>query len=180
MNRQQMLGCLILFALAGAACARGQEKIPEVTEGTFRQAAVLFLEYPDGDKAADYAKVILKFAADTPRAEVLLDDQLMKWVGKDRKLGLLLLAGYLIGDVEAQIDSGVRRDDPYSGLLKLVHVHHFLKKRHADYQNPAAEELLQLHRAGRLITHLQEVQKQRLKDLEKFKAKQKEKKEKKT
>jgi hypothetical protein len=176
MKMHRIFGCWVLFVFLGITAARGQgEKIPTVTEGDFRKVAVLFLEYPDGDKAAEMAKVILAFAADTPRAEVLLDTHVMKWTGKERKYGLMLLAGYLVGNTQAQLDSGVKRDDAYSGLLKMFHVHLFLKKRHADYTNEPVEELLRLHRDGRLITHLEELQKARLMEMEKAKKKVKEK-----
>jgi hypothetical protein len=152
---------LVLALLAGAAAggpgAAGQKKGPQVTEKEFRQANFQLLEDPLADKARDYAKAVIVFAAQTPDAEVTLGKRELKWVGgKEDKRGMLLLAAYAGGNTLSQLNSGVKRDDPYAGLLQVFRVYRALRRRDKDFRNDEVDRLLGLHRQGRLLLHLEE------------------------
>jgi hypothetical protein len=147
-----LAGAAALTVRAGPA---GEKKAPEVTEKEFRRANFLLLEDPLDAKAKDHAKVIIAFANQTLRADVALGKRELQWLSdKQDKRGLLLLAAYVGGNTLSQLDSGVKRNDPYPGLLQLFCVYRVLQARDRDYHIAEADRLLKLHREGRLIKQL--------------------------
>jgi hypothetical protein len=160
MTAARIIGPAVLLACVALAAAQGQpkKKKPEVGEKEFRRACVLLLEDPLGESARDCAKLILTFTSKTPRAAVVLGKEEVKWFGEDKERALLLFAAYVGGNASAQLHSGVKRNDRYSGLLYLFQVYRVLQGKDERFKNPAVEELLKMHREDRLVKHLQELE----------------------
>jgi hypothetical protein len=155
-----VIGALVL-GLGGAGVApAGQKKEPEVTEKEFRQANFLLMEDPLGKNAREHAKTVLVFTMQTPKAEVVLGKEELKWLGdKEDKRSTLLFAAYTAGNTLSQLDSGVKRNDPYPGLLQLFRVYRVLHERDKNYRIDEVERLLKLHQEGRLLQQLAQKEK---------------------
>jgi hypothetical protein len=162
MKRVQVIavGALVLGVLGAGAVHSGEKKAPEITEKEFRRANFQLLEDPLAKNASDLAKAVVVFAMQTPKAEVMLGKKELKWFGgKEDKRGLLLFAAYVGGNTLAQLDSGVKRNEPYPGLLQLFRVYRALREKDRDYSNDDVQRLLKLHQDGRLIQHLMQEEK---------------------
>ena len=66
----------------------------------------------------------------------------------------MLLGAFIAGNVLAQLDSGVKRNDSYSGMIQVFRVYRHLKAEEPAYNVPEIEDLLALHRRGELAPHL--------------------------
>ena len=146
--------CLALPSLA-------DDKKPELTETQFRRASALLLEDPLADAAGDYAKVALIFVMESPKAAVMLGEEEMKWIGKDNKRSLVLLGSYLAGNAQSQLNSGVKRNDRYSGLLYLFQTYRQIQAKNKDFKIAEVEDLLKLHKEDKLVGHLIELEKKK-------------------
>jgi hypothetical protein len=151
----------LLLCACAAFPARGDDRKPDVTEKQFRRASLALLEDPLGDSAPDQAKQVVLFTMQTPDAAVALGREEMKWTGKDDKRGLLLLAAYLAGDVQSQLNSGVQRNDRYAGLLSLFGVYRRLREQDKDFHVAEVDELLKLHADDKLTGYLADLEKRK-------------------
>jgi hypothetical protein len=148
----------VLFAVLVLAVVRAEDKKPAVSEKQFRRARALLLEDPLADESRELARAILIFTMETPAAAVVLGQEELQWTIKDEKRGLLLLAAYLAGNVESQLNSGVKRNDRYAGLLALFRVYRALQEKDKEFKIAAVDELLKLHRQDELVKHLQQLE----------------------
>lgn len=150
----RFLAPAIISLLAfGITVLPAQEK-SGITEQQFRRITVTFLEDPLGEKAKDMAKAIIVFTMETPDAAVVMGKEELKWIGEDKERGMLLLAAYMAGNTQAQLHSGIKRNDRYSGLLHLFQVYRTLKKNEEKFAIAEVEELLKMHRDDKLLPHL--------------------------
>jgi hypothetical protein len=157
--------CMVLALAWGlTATVHAQEPKSEVTEGDFQRLTVMLIQDPTNPSAKTYAKVILVFTMQTPKAAVVLGKEELQWAGEDKEKSLLLMAAYVAGNTQSQLDSGIMRDDKYAGLLKLFHVYRKLKEAQKDFKNDAVEQLIQMHQKGTLVGHLQELEKKSSKE----------------
>lgn len=150
-----------LCGLLPAGGGRAEEKKGDVTPQQFRRARLLLLEDPLGKNGKDLARICMVFAMQTPDAAVVLGKEEMAWVGKDRERGLLLLGAYAAGNTASQLDSGVRRNDRYAGLLSLFRVYRTLRAADKKFRVAAVEKLLDLHKDDKLVRHLLELEKKK-------------------
>jgi len=147
-----MLGLHI--GVLGIHFAPAQEKGSEITDKDFARIALLFLEDPVGPKAKDYAKILVVYTIETPKAAVFLGKDEIAWFGKDDERSLLLYAAYSAGNTQAQLHTGIKRNDRYSGLLYLFRVYRSLQERDKNFKNPEVEKLMKLHREDQLFKFL--------------------------
>src|SRR5689334_7277599 len=118
----------VVFLLTCGPTRAGEKKGKELTDQQFGRLLTLFLEDPLHAKAREFAKVLIAYTIQTPKAAVVLGETEMKWLGKkggDR--GLLLFAAYLGGNTRSQLLSGVKQNDRYSGLVTLFAVYRRLQ-----------------------------------------------------
>jgi hypothetical protein len=139
--------------------ALAQDKKPTFDEKQFRQAAHLLQEDPLAEKATTYAKAIVIFTAETPKAVVVMGKGDTKWLGDHKKYSPLLMAAYMSGNARSQLDSGILRNDRYAGLLTLFKVYRMLREKDADFKIAEVEELLKLHGENKLMQHILELEK---------------------
>ncbi len=78
----------------------------------------------------------MTFTAQTPKAAVVIGDEELKWFGKDDERRGLLMAAFSSGNVQSQLNSGVVRNDRYSGLLSLFKVYRALRRRIRTSRSP--------------------------------------------
>ncbi len=172
MKKNLLLTAVLLFGF-GVATSQAQE--PEepgnLTDAQFRRLTMVFLEDPTGKKSKELAKVIIIYTMKTPKAIVVLGTEEMKWTGGKEKPNILLFAGYLAGNTRAQLDSGVKRDETYAGLLTLFRVYRAIKEKQKGFQNASIEKLLKLHKDQKLMSYVIEYTKKREKEMKENKKK---------
>jgi hypothetical protein len=132
----------------------GEENKPQLTDKQFRRLGVMLLEDPLGKSGRDYARAIAVFVMQTPNAAVVLGTDEMKWCGKDEKYGLLLMAAYMAGNAQSQLHSGVKTNDRYAGVLSLFSVYRTIREQDKDFKLPEVDELLKLHKDGKLLKRM--------------------------
>jgi hypothetical protein len=165
MRTWRMLG-LAGLALALATDASAQKKAPkpvEISDQMVREMAASLLNDPRQRVAPECARLILLYTLQSPNVEIVLDENEFGWVdlGRDDEQSLLLLGSYLAGNIQSQLNSGVKRNDRYSGVLTLFRVYRSLqeqaKKKEKQFTITTVESLLALHQEGRLVGYLQKL-----------------------
>ncbi|HTU94080.1 MAG TPA: hypothetical protein VMF69_28625 [Gemmataceae bacterium] len=159
-----MVLLLLAFVSAGHADDK-KNKGPEITDKIFRQTSSLLLDDPLNKSAPDWSRLILLYALGKPNADFVLGPEELRWIGleKDDRRSLLLLAAYSSGNIQSQLNSGVKRNDRYSGLLSLFRVYRALRDQTLHDQKKsftlaAVDELLALHKEAKLLPHLQKLE----------------------
>ncbi len=158
MKSLPMVFVSVLVVLAATNAHAEEKKGPTISDKTFRRASFLLLDDPLSKTARDSARLILLYTLQKPNAAVGLSRQELRWIGKGDQRSLLLLAAYAAGDVGSQLNSGVKRNDRYSGLLCLFRVYRALREKEESFKVSEVEDLLQLHQEGKLVNHLQKLE----------------------
>lgn len=158
--RRTILLAVLLFAFGPAGHADDKDsKGPKISDQIVRQTSSLLVEDPLSRSARDWARLILLYVQQTSNAAVVLGREELRWadVDKDDPRSLLLLAAYAAGNIQSQLNSGVKRNDRYSGLLTLFRVYRALREQKAQFRIAAVDDLLALHKEGKLMPHLQKL-----------------------
>ena len=152
----------ILFAVLLLACGAADDKNSKglkITDKVFRQTSSLLLDDPLNKSARDWSRLILLYTSQAPNATVALGLEELRWLGLgiDDSHSQLLLAAYAAGNIQSQLNSGVKRNDRYSGLLTLFRVYRALREQNKSYTIAAVDTLLGLHEQNKLMSHLQKL-----------------------
>jgi len=154
------LSLLLIGAVSPGQADERDKKGVTIGDNSFRQIAFAFLNEPGHKSAPGWARLILLYMKQTSKATVVLRSEELQWagVGGDDRLSILLLAGYAAGNMQSQLNSGVKRNDRYSGLLTLFHVYRTLRQQDEKVPNIAAvDHLLELHQKDKLMPYLQKL-----------------------
>jgi hypothetical protein len=137
-----------------------EKKDAALTEQQFGRLLTVFLEDPTDEKANEAAKLLVIFTMQTPKAAVMLGEPEMKWIGKkEDDRSKLLFAAYVGGNTRSQLLSGVKQNDRYSGLVTLFAVYQRLQDKDKEFKIAEVDELRKMHRDGKLMAHLVEMEK---------------------
>jgi len=162
MNTCRAISLTLLVLVFGSSSLAEQKarKGPEISDKVFRQSSSLFLDDPLNKSAPDWARLILLYSQQTSNAAVVLGREELSWSGIDREdsRSLLLLAAYSAGNIQSQLNSGVKRNDRYSGLLTLFRVYRALRQQNEQFRISTVDDLLTLHEEGKLVPHLQNLE----------------------
>ncbi len=156
------IACFSVLLMGVASAVRADErekKGPLIDDKIFRQVSSTFLNDPLSKSARDWSRLIMLYTQQTSRAAVVLGSEELRWVdlGADNPHTLLLLAAYAAGNIQSQLNSGVKRNDRYSGLLTLFRVYRALQEKDATFKIAAIDDLLTLHQEKKLLPHLQKL-----------------------
>ncbi|MBX9678264.1 MAG: hypothetical protein K2X38_05825 [Gemmataceae bacterium] len=156
-------GCVCLLTSACALGALAQN--PMVTVEDARKALAGFLADPLKESAKDDAKKIVTFAMESPDVVVVMGEEETAWIKENAKnkkdYAGLLLAAFIAGNIQTQLDLGEKRNDVYSGAIQVMKTYREIRKKDPEFQSPAVEGLLKKHRDGTLLRHLAEIQEKR-------------------
>jgi hypothetical protein len=155
---------LFLAALGPVLGANQKEnKGFKISAKTFRQTGSLLLEDPLNRSNRDWSRIILLYALSASDAEVVLGREELHWAGIENNdpRALLLLAAYASGNIQSQLNSGVKRNDRYSGLISLFRVYRALQHSDQKFRVAAVDEFLSLHQEDKLVRHLQKLDEQK-------------------
>lgn len=162
MNTWRTIGLSVLLVAIGSTgfADKSVKKEVKISDKSFRQIASAFLNDPLHRSARDWSRLILLYTMQTPSAAVVLGSEELHWVGlgSHDRYSLLLLAAYAAGNIQSQLHSGVKRNDRYSGLLTLFYVYRTLQEQDEKFKLAAVDDLLELHRQGKLMEHLQKLE----------------------
>ena len=149
---------LLAFGAAGAAQDK-DSKGPKITDKIFRQTSSLLLDDPLNKSARDWSRLILLYTLQAPNAGVAFGPEELRWIGLgiDDSHSQLLLAAYAAGNIGSQLNSGVKRNDRYSGLLTLFRVYRALREKNKEFRIADVDDLLALHERNKLIPQLQKL-----------------------
>jgi hypothetical protein len=162
MNNCRTISLTLLVLVFGSSSLAEQKdrKGPEISDKVFRQSSALFLDDPLNKSAPDWARLILLYSQQTSSAAVVFGREELSWSGLDRDhpRSLLLLAAYSAGNIQSQLNSGVKRNDRYSGLLTLFRVYRALREQNEQFRISSVDDLLALHEEGKLVPRLQNLE----------------------
>ena len=165
MNTYRIVCLSVLLIGMVSAVGAEERKKPgvKVSDKSFRQIGSTFLNDPSNKSARDWSRLIMLYTLDSPNAVIVLGEDEWNWAGldKDDPRALLLLAAYSTGNMVSQLNSGVKRNDRYSGLIALFHVYRTLREADEKFKVAAVDELLALHDDDKLLPYLRELDKKK-------------------
>jgi hypothetical protein len=155
--------CLSLVLIGAVSTVQADDRNKKgvtISDASFRQISTTYLNDPLHMSAPAWARLILLYMKQTPNAAVVvLSSEELRWAGLDENhpYSPQLLAAYAAGNIQSQLNSGVKRNDRYSGLLTLFHVYRVLRQKDKKFKFAAVEDLLALHEEGKLVRYLQKL-----------------------
>ena len=150
MSRLATVSVFLFLSMTNLASAKAA-----VSETSVRQAIATFLRMPASPSSKRSMSTIVTFASESDDVSVTVSQKAVPWYGdKEVQHGEVLLCAFISGNILSQLDTGVNRDDSYSGLVKVFRVYRYLQKRRKGYSVPAVDRLLQVHKDGKLMKHL--------------------------
>jgi len=142
---------LALAPLGAELAAADDTASGEIAEKDVRAAIREFLETPWTGRPSQSRRTIHTFAGQSKEVLVITCDTTFSWFGDlGQPYRGVLFDAYVAGNVRSQLDSGIKGDDPYSGLIQVFRVYRHLRAESPDYRVPELEKLLALHRKGKL------------------------------
>lgn len=138
------------------APASKREKAP-IPEETAWEAIKDFKADPLGAADRGAAATIIDFTEASQAVAVSIGPKSVPWLHKkqvDRRPSVLL-AAYVAGNIESQLNRRVKEDDPYAGVLQAIATYRQLQQNDPDYRVDELEALTQLEKDGRLKAHLE-------------------------
>jgi hypothetical protein len=156
------LFCLALFAAAcgappPAATPAGETAGEAVqTEDGEDADMIALIDRFLADPNVKDAKPIMDFMTNSPKVMVVIDQRLD--VGHDSALNddakALLSAGFVAGNVRAQLESGVKENAPVDGVRGMLRVYAALKSKDEGLRAAAVDTLAEKEAAGTLEEHV--------------------------
>ncbi|MHC5057638.1 MAG: hypothetical protein ACYTKD_23445 [Planctomycetota bacterium] len=126
-----------------------------ISETSVRSAIERFLKAPTVASSKTSMRTILKFAEESDDVSVFISRKATPWVGEKKyRHSEVLLCALIAGNVRSQLDSGVSANDSYSGMLQVFRVYRYIRKRDRSYVVRELDDLIAMHKAGRLMAHL--------------------------
>ncbi len=154
---------VLVFGFSGALAEPPATK--ELTETEFNKELSNLLANPTQRDADVIAKKIVMFMMGNKHAVVILGPEELKWGFNDEKYGKILFAAFVGGNTQSQLYSGVHGNDRYSGLISLFKAYRQLKANDSDFTVKEIETLLALHKEGKMMQYLIELEKKQPTDL---------------
>jgi hypothetical protein len=157
-----LLSFTLLLTLVLLVPAPARAGVPQegMSDQQFARVLMLFLDDPLHERGKDFAMLLIVATARTPKATVVLGEFELKLIDKaDSDRSRLLLGAYLGGNARSQMLSGVKQNDRYSGLVTLFSVYQRLQEKDKEFKIAEVDELRKLHREGKLLAHLVELEK---------------------
>lgn len=148
-----MIRFIIIAICLGPVAAFTQEATEDVSADLAMSAIDRLRADPTSADAHRAASTIIRFAQESSDVLVVVGPNYVPWeVGNiDRHAEAALLAAYVAGSVEYQIENQVKESRPREGILFLVQVYESLRSAGAVEEISKLEEWLQTVSEGREI-----------------------------
>jgi hypothetical protein len=153
-----LVGIFALSTLATAAPATGPTKEEAL-------AAISQLEHHLlSDSAVEAARTVVTFADKSDTVFVTIGEDTMPWSEEawglpndvEAALHSLLVAAFVAGNIQTQLQSGKAVDDPYSGWLFTLKAYEELKTK-VKLSSPSLDALMRMRERKTLKEHAQEI-----------------------
>jgi hypothetical protein len=144
-----IVGTIILLAICSPAAEQGML----INKETVRNAIGVFRQDPISQRGRAAGEVVRLFAEKstdviltiTPKLAPYLAD--VKIPQEDRSL---LLAAYVIGNVDSQLLRNEKKDDPYAGVQEVIETYRQMQKKAPALSLPEIESFIDLEKRGEL------------------------------
>lgn len=147
------LGCCV-WAVKSPVFAAGEA--PVATKAQVLSAIWIFGDAPLSEEGQVAAKLIVNAASDRDDVEIVIDQRLYPWLmdTEPKEKRQALLASLIAGNMRSQLETGISKDDTYSGMLFLFRVYNSIKSTDQAFSIAAIEEQLAAHREGELHQYI--------------------------
>lgn len=107
---------------------------------------------PPGDRL----QKIIEFAGNSPKVDIVIDPVVAPWMDEQlpKLTGGVLLGSYIAGNLQAQLQSNQRQDNPVAGLVRVIEVYQKILAVNPKHTSPAVEKLMVLHQQGGLADYV--------------------------
>ena len=150
--KQSFLIVSITFSLAIYSNAADQPKTL-TTKEDIRNAILVFHQDPLSPRGRAAGEIVRRYAEKSTDVMLTITPKLTPFLTnirlpeRDRSL---LLAAYIIGNVDSQLLHNEKKDDPYSGVLEVIETYRQMQKRNAAVILPEIENFIELEKRGEL------------------------------
>jgi hypothetical protein len=144
----------LAFVAAGMASPRDARGLSQ--EDDLRDAVEQFLSDPVGDDAQEAMSTVVSLTDERDDVEVVIAPEVLVWYSDEEEYAGSdqLLVSFIAGNVRSQLDTGVSRNDDYSGLIQVIRVYRALVEADPDMEHEALEELIEKQGEGEMIRWL--------------------------
>ena len=149
---------LVVAALLFSASANAHDQPDTPTREEALKAIADFAQSPASKEGKAAAATIVTFAEDSEDVLVRISPAALPWVGegKNYKFGPILLAAYVAGNVESQLNSGKKGNDSYAGIQQVMKTYAQLKKTDKTLSIPEIQKFIDLEAKGELKKYLED------------------------
>ena len=150
----------VLFVALATATGRAQTPAPPISKEAIRQAIAAFRQNPASPQAENARPLILKYAESSTDIQIAITPKVLPWLNNGQiALGVRadLLAAYVAGNTQSQLDKGKAGDDPLAGTEQVIATYRQMQKADPALKIPEVEQLVDLQRQGKLADHLKDV-----------------------
>ena len=144
----------VLFAaivfLGTTSLAQEKSKLPSKEE--VLKAVEIFVKSPLSADGKVAAGTIAKFAEESHDVAVTISPRVTPWVasGKPSKFSDTLLAAYIVGNVQSQLERRIKGNDSYAGIQQVMKTYAQLKKSDKTLEIPEIQKFVDLERKKEL------------------------------
>lgn len=122
-----------------------------------RNAIGIFRQDPTSQRGRAAGEIVRRYAEKstdviltiTPKLAPFLSD--IKIPPDDRSL---LLAAYMVGNVDLQLLRNEKKDDPYAGITEVIETYRQMKKQNPGLSIPDIENFIELEKRGELKAYV--------------------------
>ena len=117
---------------------------------TVLKAIATFESDPTGTNGPGAMTLIVNYAEVSTNVTVTVNSGYLPWVSREPKIrnGELLLTAFVAGNVQTQLQQGVKKDYPVEGILLMCRVYTTLRRKDQIERIPEMEKWSKLDKGG--------------------------------
>ena len=136
-----------------ALCAAPTQTI---TKETVLNAITEFRVDPTSGRGRAAAAVVLNFTEKSPDVVVKINPKTVPFLKKNGEPERgSLMAAFIVGNLDAQLLRGEKKDNPYAGELQVIETYRQLKKKNSKLRIPEVEKFIELEKRGELKAYVE-------------------------
>ncbi len=148
---------IIVVTACMAGSSFGDVKSNHQDEMTAESALRAIKTFQDDPLNKEAGAEIVRFAQASDAVTITIASKYCPWIerGKEVKNGHILLCAYIAGNLKAQLEKKVNKDQPYDGVLQVISTYKQLLKTNATEKVDSIEKWIGLQQAGKLKSHIE-------------------------
>src|SRR3990172_12924897 len=113
----------------------------EITAESALRAIKIFEDDPLSEQAKEAISTVIRFAETSDVVTITIASKYIPWIddGKEYKNSHILLGAYIAGNLKAQLERRIKRNQPYDGILQVISAYKQLSKANAIEKIDAIE-----------------------------------------